>query len=103
MVDAQKAAKGGEGEEEREPLAVRSYTQKFINEQTYADLFDIVSKEISQLRIMFESMEAKEKERQWLKNQQSGDLDDNRLVDGVRHLAGWTVLVALSAHRSPCT
>jgi hypothetical protein len=31
---------------------------------------------------MFEGMEAKEKERQWLKNQQTGDLDDNRLVDG---------------------
>ena len=34
------------------------------------------------MRIMFEGMEAKEKERQWLKNQQTGDLDDNRLVDG---------------------
>jgi hypothetical protein len=31
---------------------------------------------------MFEGMEAKEKERQWLKNQQTGDLDDTRLVDG---------------------
>ena len=34
------------------------------------------------MRIMFEGMEAREKERQWLKNQQTGDLDDNRLVDG---------------------
>ena len=41
-----------------------------------------MQREVSQLRIMFEGMEAKEKERQWLKNQQTGDLDDNRLVDG---------------------
>ena len=41
-----------------------------------------MQREVAQLRIMFEGMEAKEKERQWLKNQQTGDLDDNRLVDG---------------------
>eukprot|EP01048_Picozoa_sp_COSAG05_P002213 COSAG05_NODE_85_length_20698_cov_35.370309_17_plen_293_part_00 len=82
LTDAQKAAKGQDNTEEREALTVRPYTQKFINDETYADLFEIVGKEISQMRIMLEGMEAKEKERQWLKNQQSGDLDDNRLVDG---------------------
>ena len=82
LADAQAAARGQDQEDSREPLTVRPYTEKFINEQTYADLFEIVGKEISQMRIMLEGMEAKEKERQWLKNQQSGDLDDNRLVDG---------------------
>ena len=31
---------------------------------------------------MLQSLEAKTQERQWLRNQTTGDLDDNRLVDG---------------------
>jgi hypothetical protein len=32
--------------------------------------------------VVLESAEAKEKEREWLKNQLSGDLDDAKIVDG---------------------
>jgi hypothetical protein len=38
--------------------------------------------QIHELRRMLQSLEAKQQERQWLKNQTIGDLDDNRLVDG---------------------
>jgi len=38
--------------------------------------------DISKLRVVLESAEAKEKEREWLKNQLSGDLDDAKIVDG---------------------
>ena len=31
-------------------------------------------------QVILESVEAKEKERVWIKNQTQGDLDDNRLV-----------------------
>lgn len=41
-----------------------------------------VASEVAQLRVILESAEAKEKERVWLKNQTTGELDDNKLIDG---------------------
>lgn len=38
---------------------------------------------ILQLKAVLEAAEAKHRERQWLKNQLSGDIDDQRLVDGI--------------------
>lgn len=38
-----------------------------------------VQKEIHELRVILESIEAKKKERVWLKNQSSGDIDDTKL------------------------
>ena len=45
-------------------------------------LYDVVAKEVTQLRVVLEGLEAKEKERVWVKNQNQGELDDNKLVDG---------------------
>ncbi|CAG8469528.1 17842_t:CDS:10 [Acaulospora morrowiae] len=42
-----------------------------------------VQREIRQLRIILESTEAKNKERVWLKNQSSGDVDDTKLIEGI--------------------
>ena len=70
-----------------------------LGEDIYKQLFDVVSKEIAQLRVVLEGVEAREKERVWVKNQiqvnnslsthhhthhcvSQGELDDNRLVDG---------------------
>jgi hypothetical protein len=38
-----------------------------------------VQREIRELRVILEATEAKQKERVWLKNQTSGDVDDTRL------------------------
>lgn len=54
-----------------------------LEADTYQKLYTAVAKEISQLRVILEQAEAKEKERVWLKNQQFGELDDNKLIDGV--------------------
>ncbi|CAJ0865553.1 11051_t:CDS:10 [Entrophospora sp. SA101] len=42
-----------------------------------------VQKEIHELRVILESIEAKKKERVWLKNQSSGDIDDTKLIEGL--------------------
>ena len=42
-----------------------------------------VKNEVNQMRVVLESAEAKENEREWLRGQLQGDLDDNRLVDSV--------------------
>jgi hypothetical protein len=51
--------------------------------ELYGRLLESVSSDVSKLRVVLEGAEAKEKERAWLKNQLSGDLDENKIVDGV--------------------
>ncbi|KAG0082211.1 von Willebrand factor A domain-containing protein 8, partial [Linnemannia elongata] len=43
----------------------------------------MVTREIRELRVILEGIEAKNKERVWLKNQSSGDLDDTKLIEGL--------------------
>jgi hypothetical protein len=53
-----------------------------LDADAYRRLFDAVANEISQLRVILEGAEARERERTWVKHQVQGELDDNRLVDG---------------------
>ena len=53
-----------------------------VDDRLYERLYKIVSKQITQLRVVLEGLEAKEKERVWVRNQNAGELDDTRLVDG---------------------
>ena len=57
-------------------------SQTGVTEEVYDKLYESVSKEISQLRVILESVEARERERVWITMQNQGELDDNRLVDG---------------------
>jgi len=54
-----------------------------LTEEMYQRLRHIVAKEITQLRIVLDAVEAREKERTWMKLQTHGELDESRLVDGV--------------------
>eukprot|EP01134_Creolimax_fragrantissima_P006850 CFRG6850T1 len=49
----------------------------------YNKHFMNVTAEVTDLRRVLQSLEAKKHERVWLKNESTGDLDDNRLIDGV--------------------
>ena len=51
--------------------------------ERYDQLRHSVNTAIFQLKSVLEAAEAKHRERQWLKNQLSGDIDDQRLVDGI--------------------
>jgi len=42
-----------------------------------------VANEIKQLRAILEAVQAKDKERNWMKRKGSGELDDSRLVEGI--------------------
>jgi hypothetical protein len=50
---------------------------------TFADYHRNVQREIRELRAILETVEAKNKERVWLKHQTSGDVDDSKLIEGV--------------------
>ena len=51
------------------------------DESVYNELYTTVENEISQLRVVLQAVEAKEKERVWLRGKTSGEMDDTRLVD----------------------
>ncbi|GMF35841.1 unnamed protein product [Phytophthora fragariaefolia] len=51
--------------------------------ETYQSYFKRVERESSQLRAVLANLEAVAQERNWLRHQPSGELDDGKLVDGV--------------------
>ncbi|KAI9345549.1 AAA domain-containing protein [Obelidium mucronatum] len=51
--------------------------------QQFATYRQNISHEIRELRAVIEATEAKKKERVWLRNQSTGDVDDTKLIEGV--------------------
>ncbi|KAM4608925.1 von Willebrand factor A domain-containing protein 8 isoform 1-T1 [Polymixia lowei] len=50
---------------------------------TYERFSKAVRTQVQSLRIILDSLQAKGKERQWLKNQALGELDDAKIIDGL--------------------
>ena len=42
-----------------------------------------VRKQVQSLKTIINGLQAKAKDRQWLKNQTQGELDDTRLIEGI--------------------
>lgn len=53
------------------------------DEEEYDNVFRLVENEVSQLRVVLEGVEARERERVWLRGKTAGELDDTRLVDAI--------------------
>ena len=51
--------------------------------QLYEQYSAGVRRQVQTLRSVLQSLQAKSQDRTWLKNQTSGDLDDNRIIDGL--------------------
>ncbi|XP_018330489.1 von Willebrand factor A domain-containing protein 8 [Agrilus planipennis] len=49
----------------------------------YAQLSNAVAKEVQSLRVILNTLQSKNKERQWSRHQTSGELDDVKLIDGL--------------------
>lgn len=49
----------------------------------YESLHKKIERQTTMLKNIIDSLEAKEKERQWAKHQTSGDLDDGKLIEGM--------------------
>ncbi|KAG8000987.1 von Willebrand factor A domain-containing protein 8 [Nibea albiflora] len=50
---------------------------------TYERFSNAVRRQVQSLRIILDNLQAKGKERQWLKNQALGELDDAKIIDGL--------------------
>ncbi|XP_071949792.1 von Willebrand factor A domain-containing protein 8-like [Antedon mediterranea] len=76
-------------------LAAREMAQKAFKEKLaeinmseydagmYDKFLSNVKRQVQSIRVILESLQAKNKERQWLKHQTSGDLDDSKLIEGL--------------------
>ena len=49
----------------------------------YGDVLGEVAGEVAQLRLVLDGLRSREKERVWIWHQADGELDDNKLIDGV--------------------
>ncbi|KJH40797.1 hypothetical protein DICVIV_13241 [Dictyocaulus viviparus] len=53
------------------------------DDNAYMSLWSKVEKHSTRLRSIIEQLDAKRKERQWIRHQTSGDLDDGKLIEGI--------------------
>eukprot|EP00058_Branchiostoma_floridae_P007969 XP_002593457.1 hypothetical protein BRAFLDRAFT_277037 [Branchiostoma floridae] len=51
--------------------------------ESYEKISGGVKRQVQSLRVILDSLQAKSKERQWLKHQTSGDLDEAKLIEGL--------------------
>lgn len=64
----------------------------------YNQFSDAVNRQVQALRVILNSLQAKSKERQWLKHQTSGELDDTKLIEG---LTGEKTIFRRRAEKEP--
>lgn len=62
---------------------LREINMSEYDADVYEDFSKAVRNQVSSLRVILDSLQAKGKERQWLKNQAYGDLDDSKLIEGI--------------------
>lgn len=55
-----------------------------VHDHSVYDAFSApVRKQVQELRVILSSLQAKSKERIWQKHQTSGEIDDNKLIEGI--------------------
>lgn len=67
--------------------------------ESYERFRNVVQQHATQLRLILEEMTTRAKERVWLRNQNQGELDDAKLVDG---LTGDRCALLCPLTRWPC-
>jgi hypothetical protein len=50
----------------------------------YGKLRERIAKQISLLKVVIDGLQARSGERQWLRHQTTGDVDEAKLIEGVR-------------------
>ncbi|GIY28025.1 von Willebrand factor A domain-containing protein 8 [Caerostris darwini] len=51
--------------------------------ELYDEFLSSVDKQVKSLRLILDNLQAKSKDRQWMKHQTSGELDDTKLIEGI--------------------
>ncbi|KAK0097221.1 hypothetical protein PV326_002877 [Microctonus aethiopoides] len=86
-------------------MGVRAFKQRLkdirmseYDHKLYSQFSDAVYKQIKSLRVILSSLQAKSNERQWLRHQTSGELDDTKLIEG---LTGEKTIYRRRSEREP--
>ena len=66
--------------------------------EVYEKFSSRVHRQVQSIRVLLESMQTKGKERNWVRHQTSGDLDDAKLIEG---LTGEKAIYKKSADQEP--
>lgn len=90
LSDAEKNAVPPEVQRAAREMAQKAYKEKLreiemseYDAKLYEQFSGNIKKQVQMLRVMLDGLQAKSKERQWLKHQTSGELDDTRLIEGL--------------------
>lgn len=90
LPDSEKQAVPPEIREAARKMAKKAYKDKLreidmseYDAEIYESFLDNVKKQINILRVILDGLQAKSKERQWMKNQTSGELDDSKLIESI--------------------
>lgn len=86
-------------------MGIKAFKQKLkdihmseYDHKLYSQFSDAVSSQVKTLRVILGSLQAKSNERQWLKHQTSGELDDTKLIEG---LTGEKTIYRRRAEKEP--
>ncbi|XP_054715582.1 von Willebrand factor A domain-containing protein 8-like [Uloborus diversus] len=90
VSDQEKEAVPLEVREAAREMAMKVYKEKLkeiemsdYDAEMYEKFFNSVKKEVNLLRVILDSLQAKSKERLWLRHQTSGELDDMKLIESI--------------------
>ncbi|KAK7090090.1 von Willebrand factor A domain-containing protein 8-like [Littorina saxatilis] len=90
VPDWEKAAVPQEVTEAARAMGQKAYRERLreiemseFDGETYEKFASSVRRQVQSLRVILDALQAKGKERQWLKNQAYGDLDDAKLIEGL--------------------
>ncbi|XP_029645766.1 von Willebrand factor A domain-containing protein 8 [Octopus sinensis] len=62
---------------------LREINMSEYDAETYDSFAQSVRRQVQSLRVILDTLQAKGKERQWLKQQPQGDLDETKLIEGI--------------------
>ncbi|KAM6179532.1 von Willebrand factor A domain-containing protein 8 [Erethizon dorsatum] len=90
VSDAEKDAVPEEVKRAAREMGQRAFQQRLKEIQmseydaaTYERFSSAVRRQVSSLRVILDNLQAKGKERQWLRHQATGELDDARIIEGL--------------------
>lgn len=90
ISDAEKQKVSEEVKRKAREMAQQAYKERLKQIQmsdqdmkTYVKFYENVKSQIVQLREILSSLKAKEQEQVWIKNLPNGELDDNKIVEGI--------------------
>lgn len=90
LPDSEKVAIPPEAREAARKMGLKAYKDKLreidmseYDAEIYENFLLNVKKQVNILRIILDGLQAKSKERRWMKHQTSGELDDTKLIESI--------------------